>query len=297
METKMIGNKIAEARKQLNISQAQLAEKLFISAQAVGKWERGESMPDITTLIRLAGILGVDLNYFSKSILTVGAETTIVEPMDNKKSVELNPKKQKPSWNMSRGNWVDADFSGLTNLQEKFGFSNMKNCKFLGSDMSGLVLKANHVDSCDFSNSDISRSNFQASHLINNLFKYCLLEDAEFIASNVKKCNFQKADFTSVSFKMSSFTGNIIEGAVLNSVAFITTEISDVVFEGKMEDCSFEYCTFSKVIFKNATLKNTFFKCKTLKRIQFIDCQADRMTYEFLKNGKADLTGITLITL
>jgi len=65
METKMIGNKIAEARKKLNISQAQLADSLFISAQAVGKWERGESMPDITTLNRLAGILGVDLNYFS----------------------------------------------------------------------------------------------------------------------------------------------------------------------------------------------------------------------------------------
>jgi hypothetical protein len=47
----------------------------------------------------------------------------------------------------------------------------------------------------------------------------------------------------------------------------------------------------------NATLVNSFFKCKSLKRIQFIDCQADRMTYEFLKNGKADLTGITLLTL
>lgn len=49
METKMIGNKIAEARKNTNISQAQLVERLFISPQAVGKWERGESMPDITT--------------------------------------------------------------------------------------------------------------------------------------------------------------------------------------------------------------------------------------------------------
>jgi transcriptional regulator with XRE-family HTH domain len=65
METKIIGNKIAEARKQLNMSQAQLAERLFISPQAVGKWERGESMPDITTFGRMAKILGVDLNYFS----------------------------------------------------------------------------------------------------------------------------------------------------------------------------------------------------------------------------------------
>jgi hypothetical protein len=40
---------------------------------------------------------------------------------------------------------------------------------------------------------------------------------------------------------------------------------------------------------------NSFFKNKSLKRIQFIDCQADRITYEFLKNGKANLTGITIL--
>jgi transcriptional regulator with XRE-family HTH domain len=67
METKKIGNKITEARKKVNISQAQLAERLFISPQAVGKWERGESMPDIVTFSRLAEILGVDLNYFSEN--------------------------------------------------------------------------------------------------------------------------------------------------------------------------------------------------------------------------------------
>lgn len=41
----------------------------------------------------------------------------------------------------------------------------------------------------------------------------------------------------------------------MNSVSFNATDISDVVFEGTMEDYSFEYCYFSKVVFKNATLK------------------------------------------
>ena len=68
---KMIGNKIAEARKKINISQAQLAQRLFISSQAVGKWERGESMPDIITFNRLAEILGVDLNYFSEGLFNL----------------------------------------------------------------------------------------------------------------------------------------------------------------------------------------------------------------------------------
>ena len=52
LTTMIIGKKIAEARKKIRISQAQLAERLFISSQAVGKWERGESMPDIITFNR-----------------------------------------------------------------------------------------------------------------------------------------------------------------------------------------------------------------------------------------------------
>jgi hypothetical protein len=64
-----------------------------------------------------------------------------------------------------------------------------------------------------------------------------------------------------------------------------------------LEDCYFENCGFTRVTFQKATLINTFFKNnKKLKRIRFIDCKADRMTYEFLKQGKADLTGITFLT-
>ena len=70
-----------------------------------------------------------------------------------------------------------------------------------------------------------------------------------------------------------------------------------VPFEGTVQDCYFEDCSFSKVTFQNSKLINTFFKGPDLKRIKFIDCQADRMTYEFLKNGKANLEGITWVTL
>jgi transcriptional regulator with XRE-family HTH domain len=123
----MIGNKIAETRKKFNISQAQLAQRLFISAQAVGKWERGESMPDIITLSRLAKILGVNLNYFSESSEPESTEIALDE-FSIKQSAELTSGKQKKnlSWDMSRGNWVGADFSGLKNLHEKFSSSNMQ---------------------------------------------------------------------------------------------------------------------------------------------------------------------------
>lgn len=328
VNTKMIGNKIAEARKKVNISQAQLARHLFISSQAVGKWERGESMPDIITFNRLAEILGVDLNYFSEGIEPVSTDQPPDE-LSEKQTEVLSSGNQKKnlSWDMSRGNWVDADFSGLKNLHEKFSSSNMQRCKFNGSDLSGLLLKTNNVDNCDFSNSDINSSHIQGSNLVNNKFKDCSLKETEFSGSNIDRCDFSGANFTGTEFsksfiygcdfncanftavvvKAGGFSGvvvksgdlekNTIANAVWNHTSFIDTHIADIVFAGTLEDCYFENCAFTRVTFQNALLINTFFKNnKKLKRIRFIDCKADKMTYEFLKQGKADLTGITLLT-
>ncbi len=326
LETKKIGNKIAEARKRINISQAELAQRLFISSQAVGKWERGESMPDITTFNRLAEILGVDLNYFSENFQSSVTETTSDETLENQ-STKLSTEKQKKklNWDMSGGNWVDADFSGLNNLNEKFSSSNMQRCKFNSSDLSGLLLKTNNVDSCDFSDSNVSKSSIQSSNLVNNIFRNSLLKGTDFSKSNIERCdfsganldgskfsksylygcNFHGTDFTGVEIKSGGFTGekskgpkeNTIIDAIWNHTSFIDTQIADIVFSGTFEDCYFESCEFNRVIFRNASLYNTFFKNnKKLKRIQLIDCKADRMTYEFLKQGKADLSGITLLT-
>jgi len=285
METKIIGGKIAEARKKTNLSQAQLAQQLFISPQAVGKWQRGESMPDIVTLNRLAEILGVDLNYFSQAFPSAVTETTASAYQTTKAH----------TWDMSLGNWVDADFSGLKNLHEKFSGSNMQRCKFIGSEISGLLLKGNHIDSCDFSGSDISGSHFETCHTVNNRFMDCSLKDAEFSGCHMKGNDFTGADFTGAAFKSASLMKNTMANAVLRCTSFHSTDFADTVFEGTLEDCYFENCAFSKVTFQRVTLTNTFFKCKNLKRIRFVECSADRMTYEFLKNGKAELSGITMI--
>jgi uncharacterized protein YjbI with pentapeptide repeats len=288
LNAKMIGDKIAAARKKTNISQAQLAQRLFISSQAVGKWERGESMPDITTFNSLAEILGVDLNYFSENFPSEVTEAAPAEP-SAKEQKKLN-------WDMSRGNWVDADFSGLKNLHEKFSSSNMQRCKFIGSDLSGLLLKSNNVDSCDFSGSDFSNSHIQQSHLANNLFKGCSMKETEFSGSHISGCDLTDADLTGVVIRSGGMDKSTVANAVWNRTSFKETYLADMTFEGRIEDCYFENCAFKRLTFQNATLTNTFFKCRSLKGIRFINCQADRMTYEFLKSGKADLTGITLLT-
>ena len=57
-----IGANIAFYRKQSGLTQAQLAEKLNYSDKAVSKWERGESVPDVVTLVQLAEQFGVTVN-------------------------------------------------------------------------------------------------------------------------------------------------------------------------------------------------------------------------------------------
>lgn len=57
-----IGANIAAYRKRANLTQAGLAEKLNYSDKAVSKWERGESMPDVLTLVQLAEQFGVSVN-------------------------------------------------------------------------------------------------------------------------------------------------------------------------------------------------------------------------------------------
>ena len=57
-----IGRNIASYRKQVGLTQAGLAERLNYSDKAVSKWERGESVPDVITLVQLAEQFGVSVN-------------------------------------------------------------------------------------------------------------------------------------------------------------------------------------------------------------------------------------------
>lgn len=59
---RQIGANIARLRKQCRLTQAGLAEKLNYSDKAVSKWERGESAPDVLTLMHLAELFGVSIN-------------------------------------------------------------------------------------------------------------------------------------------------------------------------------------------------------------------------------------------
>lgn len=57
-----IGANIAAYRKAAGLTQVGLAEKLNYSDKAVSKWERGESVPDVITLMALANLFDITVN-------------------------------------------------------------------------------------------------------------------------------------------------------------------------------------------------------------------------------------------
>ena len=57
-----IGNFIGKKRKELNLTQAQLAEKLGVSNKTVSKWENGKCMPDYGVIQPLCTELGVTVS-------------------------------------------------------------------------------------------------------------------------------------------------------------------------------------------------------------------------------------------
>ncbi|GHV01252.1 hypothetical protein FACS1894211_10600 [Clostridia bacterium] len=57
-----IAANIARLRRQLNLTQAELAEKLNYSDKAVSKWERAEGIPDVYILVQMSEIFGVTVD-------------------------------------------------------------------------------------------------------------------------------------------------------------------------------------------------------------------------------------------
>ena len=58
----IIAENISKFRKQNNLTQFELSQKLNYSDKAVSKWERGESLPDIGILMQIADLFGVTIN-------------------------------------------------------------------------------------------------------------------------------------------------------------------------------------------------------------------------------------------
>lgn len=83
IDREKFGAFIAALRKEQSMTQQELADRLFLSNKAVSKWERGQSLPDITLLKPLAQCLGVTVTELLQG------ERLTERPLDPQKAEEL----------------------------------------------------------------------------------------------------------------------------------------------------------------------------------------------------------------
>ena len=82
MDLIKIGKFISSKRKEKNITQSELAEKLYISDRAISKWENGICLPDVGNMEELCKILDITINDLLSG--------EVVDMKDNEKRLEAN---------------------------------------------------------------------------------------------------------------------------------------------------------------------------------------------------------------
>ena len=94
MDLVKIGKYIAGKRKDLGMTQKQLAEKLNMSDKSVSKWERGICLPDVSVYMELCEILGISINEFLAGE-DIDAENVEKKSEDNIIQVTKDSKKKQ----------------------------------------------------------------------------------------------------------------------------------------------------------------------------------------------------------
>lgn len=93
-----IGERIAQLRKERNMSQGDLAKVMDVSRQAVSKWENDLTSPDTIKLIQLADVLDTQVEYLATGRIPADEQPPIVVNMvkTEEKIVEVEKVVEKP---------------------------------------------------------------------------------------------------------------------------------------------------------------------------------------------------------
>ncbi len=312
MENIIIGGKIAKARKQANLSQAQLAEQLFISPQAVGKWERGEAIPDIVTISKLAKILGLELNYFSESTLSpdaglrpkvANATGAMEQPLQEEAGVSGMQERQLLT-NFNGSALAESDFTGLSAPKRKFVGSDLHGANFSKADLSGSTFMGSDAREANFDGTNLTDCSFSALDLTGASFHSSILVRTQFSSATLHGVKFSKAALVDVRLSKTDLTKTVFENCSFNGVDFNASDMSGLSFDGqtfigvKFDNTSLKDASFKGAILKHVSFRPTFALTnryyKTLKTICFDGATMDKLTYAALKGVGLDLSKVAI---
>ncbi|MBL7711514.1 MAG: pentapeptide repeat-containing protein [Chitinophagaceae bacterium] len=301
METKMIGSKIALARKKNNLSQAQLAAQLFISPQAVGKWERGESVPDILTIGRIAAILDVDLNYFA------GDTVQPAQPKETEHGNRLpDPTDERLlHTGFSGSDLAGSDFAGVKAHKRKFYGSALAGADFSGADLSGSSFRACDAQAACFDKANLTDCTLSATRLSGASFDKTILLRTRFSTSDLAGARFSGVQFRDVQLAKTDLRRTLFENCHFSGVDFSASDLSGLCLDGQaFTGVRFDKTALNGVSFKGATLLNISFRSplaltnkyyRALQTVCFDGAQIDKLSYAALKGLGVDLSKATAV--
>ena len=81
---KIIGKNIQHLRKDRKLTQNEFANELNYTAKAISKWERGESIPEIETLIKIADFFHVTVDYLLHENSIIHSNEYLTEDIKDK---------------------------------------------------------------------------------------------------------------------------------------------------------------------------------------------------------------------
>lgn len=151
-----IANRLFQYRKQMGLSQEELAEKIGVSRQAVSKWERAEASPDTDNLIELSKVYGVTLDEMLRG--SQGSD-------DNKKTEAPEPDESQETGSAEEdtsahfevndnGDRVHIGFDGIhihdkngtkVDIDRKGVFVNENGSQKVYTDENGVIHKSGDV--------------------------------------------------------------------------------------------------------------------------------------------------------
>lgn len=169
MNIEKVGEQIAVLRKSKGLTQSELGERIGVSFQAVSKWERGETLPDITLLPDLAKILETTIDFIllgSEKVIEYKGKFTVT---DVKKG--LNCLKNVGEYLGTENIIYRAAIKGIntelnTNIEEAFSNDYVFEA-FLAEAIIQNLISGLYVDVSDVKN------NFKHEHFKNIVVDYC----------------------------------------------------------------------------------------------------------------------------
>jgi uncharacterized protein YjbI with pentapeptide repeats/transcriptional regulator with XRE-family HTH domain len=300
----IIGARISGARKNRGLSQTQLAAELNVSPQAVGKWERGESMPDIITFDRMAHILAVDLNYFSEDYAVGSFQHSQGRtdgrlqdgPQDDLQDDPRHGSPHRDGCESPDGQTEDmatavaADFQNLIDPADPVGNKqpgfNMSGWSWKDADFSGLSgiggkFSGSDIQRCLFTGADLSKIKLKGNTVINNNFNGCDFSTSLISGSTLKKCLFIGSNLTDAKISGSQvsdcdFSDADFSGAIIKGSSFLRNSLDGA----RWRNTAFLATRFTETVFSGEITGCSFENC-SFSKTSFQDA---RFSNTFFKN-------------